>query len=128
MTDASARTGLQIRSTVKKDGIVEMSLANVPTPEPKPDEVVVRIDAAPINPSDQGLLFAGADLTTAKASGTPNSPIVTASISAAVMKSMAGRRRLRCRGSISACAAGEAPATKAPAWSSRPGLHQPRRR
>jgi len=91
MTATSTRMGLQIRSTVKKDGIVEMSLANVPTPEPKPDEVVVRIDAAPINPSDQGLLFAGADLTTAKASGTPNSPIVTASISPAVMKSMAGR-------------------------------------
>jgi len=91
MTATSTRMGLQIRSTVKKDGIVEMSLANVSTPEPKPDEVVVRIDAAPINPSDQGLLFAGADLTTAKASGTPNSPIVTASISPAVMKSMAGR-------------------------------------
>ena len=91
MIATSTRMGLQIRSTVKKDGIVEMSLANVPTPEPKPDEVVVRIDAAPINPSDQGLLFAGADLTTAKASGTPNSPLVTASISASVMKSMAGR-------------------------------------
>src|SRR5499426_904823 len=91
MAAMSARMGLQIRSTVKKDGSVEMSLANVPTPEPKPDEVVVRIDASPINPSDQGLLFAGADLTTAKASGTPDSPVVTASISPAVMKSMAGR-------------------------------------
>src|SRR5262244_2987490 len=91
MTATSTRMGLQIRSTVKKDGIVEMSLANVPTPEPKPDEVVVRIDASPINPSDQGLLFAGADLTIAKASGTPDSPVVTASISPAVMKSMAGR-------------------------------------
>src|SRR5262249_48436071 len=91
MAAMSARMGLQIRSTVKKDGSVEMSLANVPTPEPKPDEVVVRIDASPINPPDQGLLFAGADLPTAKASGTPDSPVVTASISPAVMKSMAGR-------------------------------------
>src|SRR5215467_12256293 len=91
MTDASTRTGLQIRSTVKKEGIVELSLATVTTPEPKPDEVIVRIDAAPINPSDQGLLFAGADLATAKASGTPNSPIVTASISPAAMKGLAGR-------------------------------------
>ena len=91
MTATSTRMGLQIRSTVQKDGLVEMSLTNVPTPEPKPDEVVVRIDASPINPSDQGLLFAGADMTTAKASGTPDNPIVTASISPAVMKSMAGR-------------------------------------
>jgi NADPH2:quinone reductase len=91
MAATSTRMGLQIRSTVKKEGIVEMSVANVPTPEPKPDEVVVRIDASPINPSDQGLLFAGADMTTAKASGTPDHPVVTASISPAVMKAIAGR-------------------------------------
>ncbi len=91
MADTSVRMGFQIRSTVKKEGIVEISVARVATPEPKPDEVVVRVDAAPINPSDQGLLFAGADVTTAKASGTPDSPVVTASISPAVMKSMAGR-------------------------------------
>ena len=91
MADTSPRMGLQIRSTVKKEGIVEISLANVPTPEPKPDEVVVRVDAAPINPSDQGLLFAGADLSTARASGTADRPVVTASISPAVMKALGGR-------------------------------------
>jgi NADPH2:quinone reductase len=53
--------------------------------------VVVRIDASPINPSDQGLLFGGADMSTAKASGTADSPVVTATISPAVMKAMAGR-------------------------------------
>src|SRR5262245_25723585 len=91
MATMSTRMGLQIRSTVKKDGSVEMSLANVPIPEPKPDEVVVRIDASPINPSDQGLLFAGADMSTAKASGTPDHPVVTATIPAASMKAIAGR-------------------------------------
>ena len=91
MAGTSTRTGLQIRSTVKKEGVVEMSLVSIPTPEPKPDEVVVRIDASPINPSDQGLLFGGADMTTAKASGTPDHPVVTASISPAVMRSIAGR-------------------------------------
>src|SRR6266852_1692274 len=50
-----------------------------------------RIDASPINPSDQGLLFAGADLSTAKASGTAENYVVTANISPAVMKAMAGR-------------------------------------
>ena len=84
-------TGLQLRSTVKRDGILELSLASVATPEPKPEEVIVRIDASPINPSDQGLLFAGADMSTAKASGTPDEPVVTANISPAVMKAMAGR-------------------------------------
>src|SRR2546425_4284782 len=91
MANTSARTGLQLRSTVKKEGIVELSLASVPTPEPKPEEVIVRIDASPINPSDQGLLFGGADMSTAKASGTADNPAVMASISPAAMKAMAGR-------------------------------------
>jgi NADPH2:quinone reductase len=73
------------------EGLVEISLVDVATPEPKPEEVIVRIDASPINPSDQGLLFGGADLSTAKASGTADNPVVTASISPAVMKTIAGR-------------------------------------
>ncbi len=91
MADASTRMGLQLRSTVKKGGIVELSLAKVPTPEPKAEEVVVRVDASPINPSDQGLLFGGADMSTAKASGTADDPVVTASISPAVLKALGGR-------------------------------------
>src|SRR5262245_57955782 len=91
MTQAAMGTGLQLRSTVKKDGFLEISLVSVPTPEPKPEEVIVRVDASPINPSDQGLLFGGADMTTAKSSGTGNGVVVTANISPAVMKAMAGR-------------------------------------
>jgi NADPH:quinone reductase len=92
MTSAPASgTGLQLRSTVKKDGTLELSLAKVPTPEPKPEEVIVRMEASPINPSDQGLLFGGADMSTAKASGTADSPVVTATIPAASMKGLAGR-------------------------------------
>src|SRR5438270_9725246 len=91
MADTGARTGLQLRSMARKEGIVELSLVTIPTPEPRPDEVIVRIDASPINPSDQGLLFAGADMSTAKISGPPDSPVVTASISPTVMKAMAGR-------------------------------------
>ncbi len=91
MAQASTDTGLQLRSTVKTGGTLELSLVSVPTPEPKPEEVIVRIEASPINPSDQGLLFAGADMSAAKAGGTPERPIVTASLSPAAMKAMAGR-------------------------------------
>src|SRR5215472_15455208 len=84
-------SGLQLRSTVKKDGILELSLARVPTPEPKSDEVVVRIEATPVNPSDLGLLFGGADMSTAKLSGTPEQPVVTASLSPAALRNVAGR-------------------------------------
>jgi NADPH:quinone reductase len=92
MTTASAPgTGLQLRSTVKKDGTLELSLARVPIPEPKPEEVVVRVEASPINPSDQGLLFGGADMSTAKSSGPADNPVVTASIPPAAIKAMSGR-------------------------------------
>jgi len=84
-------SGLQLRSTVKKDGVLELSLATVPIPEPKPEEVIVRIGASPINPSDQGLLFGGADLSTARASGTPDRPVVTMTLSPAALKAVAGR-------------------------------------
>jgi NADPH2:quinone reductase len=91
MANPNPTTGLQLRSTVKKDGILELSLESVQTPEPKPDEVVVRVEASPINPSDLGLLFGAADMGTAKASGTAANPVVTASIAPNVMKMMGGR-------------------------------------
>ena len=84
-------TGLQLRSTVKQEGIVELTLARVPTPEPKPDEVVVRIDATPINPSDLGLLLAGADPSAAKVSGSGEQTIVTVPIPPAALRGLAAR-------------------------------------
>jgi len=90
VTTATA-TGLQLRSAIKNDGILELSLVSIPNPAPAPDEVVVRVEASPINPSDQGLLFGGADMTTAEAHGTPEAPIITARISPAVMAAMAAR-------------------------------------
>src|SRR5204863_1840437 len=56
-----------------------------------PDEVVVRVEASPINPSDLGLLVGAADMTTAKASGTREAPVITAKVPEAAMKAMAGR-------------------------------------
>ena len=88
---AQTSAGLQLRSTVRQDGSLELSLVGVPVPEPRPEEVIVRMGAAPINPSDQGLLFGGADLSTAKASGTVDQPVVTASIPPAALKAVAGR-------------------------------------
>ena len=91
MANAGTATGLQLRSTVRKDGTLELSLVDVATPEPKPEEVIVRVEASPINPSDQGLLFGGADMSAAKASGPADHPVVTAPVSPAVLKAMAGR-------------------------------------
>lgn len=91
MTLTIPATGLQLRSTVRPDATVEVSLATVPTPVPAAGEVVVRVEASPINPSDLGLLFAGADMTTAQSAGTASSPVVTAKLSPPVMAAMAGR-------------------------------------
>ena len=75
-----ADTGLQLRSTVREDNTLEVSLVDVPIPEPGPDEVLVRIEATPINPSDLGLLFGPADLDTVRVEGTVDRPVVTADI------------------------------------------------
>ncbi len=83
--------GLQLRSLAKKSGELELSLVSVPVPDPAEDEVVVRIEAAPINPSDLGLLLGAADMSTAKVSGTKDRPVVTATIPERFMRAMAGR-------------------------------------
>ena len=56
----------------------------------------MRIDAAPINPSDLGLLLANADWTSAKVSGPPDRPTVTAAFSANAVQAMAARSIFRC--------------------------------
>jgi NADPH:quinone reductase-like Zn-dependent oxidoreductase len=89
MSDATS--GLQLRSLIRKSGELELSLMSVPTPEPKADEVVVRVEATPINPSDLGLLTGAADLSTAKTSGTKELPVVTAKVPEAGMRAMGGR-------------------------------------
>ena len=88
---ADGKSGLQLRSLIKKSGELEISLVEVPTPEPSADEVVVRIEATPINPSDLGLLVGAADMSTAKASGTSDFPVITASVPERAMRAMAGR-------------------------------------
>jgi NADPH:quinone reductase-like Zn-dependent oxidoreductase len=88
---ADTMTGLQLRSLIKKSGELEISLAQVAIPEPDANEVVVRIEASPINPSDLGLLIGAADMATAKMSGTKEAPVITAVVPEAAMKAMAGR-------------------------------------
>jgi NADPH:quinone reductase-like Zn-dependent oxidoreductase len=89
--DVADMTGLQLRSLVKKSGELELSLARVPVPEPAPDEVVVRVEASPLNPSDLGLLLGPADMSTAKASGAKDSPIITATVPEAGLRAVGAR-------------------------------------
>ena len=82
---------LQLRSLIRSTGELELSLAEIPIPRPGLGEVLVRIEASPLNPSDHGLLFGAADMSAAVASGTRARPTVTAPVPPSAMKSMAAR-------------------------------------
>jgi len=83
--------GLELRSTITSTGELRLELADVDVGDPGPDEVVVRVEATPINPSDLGLLTGPADLSTLAASGTPDRPVLTAVVPGARLRAMAAR-------------------------------------
>jgi NADPH:quinone reductase-like Zn-dependent oxidoreductase len=91
MSDANKTTGLQLRSLIRKNGELELSLAEVTIPEPGPDEVVVKVEATPINPSDLGLLLGPADMATAKSAGSGNGIKVTAKVAEASLPVLTAR-------------------------------------
>ena len=82
--------GLELRSLVT-DGKLELSLVDIDLAAPGPGEVIVRIEAAPINPSDLGLLTGPADLATLEQSGSADRPVLTAAIPEQRMPMMRAR-------------------------------------
>ena len=89
MTDAL--TTLELRSMATDDGRLELSLAEADVGEPGEGEIVVRVEATPINPSDLGLLLGPADMTTLEAGGTAERPTLGATIPEWGMASVANR-------------------------------------
>jgi NADPH2:quinone reductase len=73
-------TSLELRSKITSDGVLTLSIEEVDVPEPSADEVIVRVEAAPLNPSDIGLLVGTADLSTLSAGGTRERPTLTAKV------------------------------------------------
>ena len=84
-------TGRELHSLVTAAGTLELRLADIPIPEPGASDVVIRVEAAPINPSDLWLLLAGADLSTAEVRGPTDNPVLTATIPATTMRALTGR-------------------------------------
>ena len=91
MTERLPDTALELRSLVTAQGTLELSLHDVPVPTPSDDEVLVRVEAAPINPSDIGLLVASADMSGATVDGTPERPVVRAPIAPEALDALAAR-------------------------------------
>ena len=87
MTDKN----IQLVSTISDDKKLTLSLKDIEMPQPGADEVVVRIEAAPLNPSDFGVMFSAADMSTAVQSGTKQDPIVTADVPAKFMPALKTR-------------------------------------
>lgn len=83
--------GTQLRSLVKSDNTLELSLQEVDFPQPGPDEVLVRVEAAPINPSDLALLLGPADLSTARVESSGETLLLKADIPEKLMKMVQGR-------------------------------------
>jgi NADPH:quinone reductase and related Zn-dependent oxidoreductases len=84
-------SGLRLHSLIKKGGELEVSLARVDVLPPAPNEVVVRIEATPINPSDLGLLFGPADMSTVRQAGTIESPNIRADVPPGAMAAIEAR-------------------------------------
>ena len=84
-------TALELRSLVQADASLQIHLESVPVPAPGPDEVLVQVQATPINPSDMGLLFGLADLSTVQISGSAERPVVKARIPERAMHGLTAR-------------------------------------
>lgn len=83
--------GLQIRTLIKPEGELELSLAEVEIPTPGPTDIIIKVEATPINPSDLGLLVGAGDISTAVQSGTADRPVITARVPDAGMRAMKAR-------------------------------------
>ncbi|MGV3525061.1 MAG: zinc-binding dehydrogenase [Candidatus Sericytochromatia bacterium] len=78
-------SGLELRSLLTADAVLEVSLQAVPVPAPAPDEITVRIEAAPLNPSDLGSLLGPADVASARLTGSAEAPVLSADVPAALL-------------------------------------------
>ncbi|MHB8285913.1 MAG: zinc-binding dehydrogenase [Caulobacteraceae bacterium] len=88
---SDAPFGLELRSLITAGAELQVSLIRTPVLEPADNEVVVQVQATPINPSDLALLLGAADLSAAKRAGEGASSVVTAPVPPGALRSMTGR-------------------------------------
>lgn len=81
----------QLRTLVTEEGKLELSLKDVPMPKPGDGDIIIRVEATPINPSDLGLLVGAADLSTLKNEGSKESPKLVADVPPPAMRAMKAR-------------------------------------
>ena len=88
----SEQSSKEIRSTVTSDGTLQLSISNTERPTPAENDVLIKVEAAPINPSDLGLLISfAADLDSLSISGEGEQAVTTAKIHPKLMAAMTAR-------------------------------------
>jgi NADPH2:quinone reductase len=71
---------VELRSEITAAGQLRLSLDEREVGPSGPDEVVIRVEATPINPSDLNQLLGPAELATLERGGTSERPVVTATV------------------------------------------------
>ncbi len=99
---SDGKSGSQLRSLLKKNGELELSLVNVPTPSQAPTRSWSGSRRGLINPSDLGLLIGPADMAAAKVSGSRELPVVTARVPEAALLASPPGSTSRCRSAMKA--------------------------
>ncbi len=84
-------TYLQMFSTVTNEGQLRMELKKQSMPTPSSSQVIVQIEATPINPSDHGVMFGWSDMANASTSGSGADTVLTAPVSQQGMRVMKAR-------------------------------------
>ena len=81
------KTSRQIRSLITEEAKLELSIQEHEVPDPKDDEVLIKVEASPINPSDLGLLLGPADVSTMESNGE----VVTMDVPQSLLRSVGAR-------------------------------------
>ena len=89
MTDLKSK---EIRSEITSEGKLNLSIVTLDVPTPSDDEVLIKVEASPINPSDLGLLISfAADLDSISSQGSGDDTVTTMGIHPGLMQSMKPR-------------------------------------
>lgn len=84
-------TNIQLKSRLNADAKLEVFLEEAPMPEPAADEVLIRVEASPINPSDLGVLFGAANVDAGVAGTANGHPSLIAPVAEQLLPRLAAR-------------------------------------